>query len=250
MNNECLNYDTEQRVIDFHCHFDFDEQNYDLLKTCIEKAEITFINCALTEKSYSFSSQITNKNFFDCLGQHPLFQDNSVSLEKTASLLNDNLLFGIGEIGLDKRNPDYEKQRKTFIDFLDLAKQFDKPVFIHCLGYYYEINKILKDNFKDLKVFMHSFTGSIDIIKAYKKNHNYMFYSLNPVITKIKKSQEILKHILSNTNFVFETDNVYSNLNIEIQSPIDLINDIAIVCVIDPNILIKKQWSVFKDLLS
>ncbi|MCL2065122.1 MAG: TatD family hydrolase [Candidatus Cloacimonetes bacterium] len=150
------------------------------------------------------SKQMINNNILLTIGQHPLYPKDSVREETIIDLLKNNKIFAIGEIGLDKRFADFEWQKKVFLNFLEIAHDFNKPVIIHCVRYYYELLVIIKNNFPDLLYIMHSFQGSIDVINAFKKLN--VIYSINKNILKVKNSQKILNEIFEKHNYGFETD--------------------------------------------
>ncbi len=73
--------------------------------------------------------------FYLSIGIHPEYANDD--LEKITNLieLNQNIISGIGEIGLDptytKNNDDTKRQIQVFESLLSSAEKFHKPVSIH-----------------------------------------------------------------------------------------------------------------------
>ena len=72
----------------------------------------------------------------------------------------------IGEIGLDKRYPDEEKQIRIFKDALSVAKECDRIAVIHAVRCYGTVHQILRDMDID-RFIIHGFTGSGEMAKCF-----------------------------------------------------------------------------------
>ena len=70
--------------------------------------------------------------------------------------------FPIGEIGIDKRYEDEEKQIETFIKMLRIAKKNDSLVTIHCVGWWGKLIDILRTNAPS-RFIVHSFSSSTEV---------------------------------------------------------------------------------------
>ena len=84
-------------------------------------------------------------------------------------LLKDPKVVGIGECGLDyyRAEPELiEKQKKAFIEQIELANEFNKPLMLHIRGAHSDALQILKDHAK-VKGDVHFFTGTWEEAKAY-----------------------------------------------------------------------------------
>ena len=103
----------------------------------------------------------------------------------------------LGEIGLDRRlNMPIQEQEQKFNSLLRLAEQYDKPVVIHCVRAYPEINRALKRF--DGMVLMHRFQGSLEELKFQLKAEN-RFISLSPV--EVKQRSWIMDFFRNNPEF-------------------------------------------------
>jgi len=83
--------------------------------------------------------------------------------------LKDPKVVGIGECGLDYYHLDtdsIEKQKKAFIEQIELANEFNKPLILHIRDAYADILKILKEYAK-VKGVVHFFAGNLEEAKAF-----------------------------------------------------------------------------------
>ncbi len=69
-------------------------------------------------------------------------------------------LSAIGECGLDKfQGGDLAKQTHLFNRHIDLSEKLQKPLLIHCVGYFNELMALRKDGSSALPWIIHGFTG-------------------------------------------------------------------------------------------
>ena len=190
-----------------HCHLDKVRD----LNNFLSNSPDIFVCNALNEDELQRYLSVKKDNFLLTTGQHPLYPPNTITNKRLIELLDDNNLFAVGEIGLDKRNPDFEHQKEVFMNQADIAHQYHKPIIIHCVGYYYELLSIIKLHFPKLPFTLHAFIGSMEIIKEFSK-YNVTF-SLHKNITKIKNAEQVITEILQNHKYSFETDVCKDNLN-------------------------------------
>jgi len=181
-------------------------------------------------------------NILISTGQHPYYYHNSITNQFLIDLLEEGKIWAVGEIGLDKRNPDHEGQKKVLLEQLDIAKQFHRPIIIHCVGKYYDLYNIIKHNFPHERYIFHFFQGSLDIIKSFAPYR--IIYSIHQLLMNRKKSTEILKVILNQHDFLFETDDdVHESNDISIT-----IQKIALFTNHKEGELARKQQLVFESL--
>ena len=188
------------RLINYHCHLGGIAD----LEAFLKSRDDIFISNAMDNDELARHLSVNRDNLLITTGQHPLYPKDSITVEMVIELLDENKLFGVGEVGLDKRNDDFEWQQRVFLEHCDIAKQYEKPVIIHCLGYYYELLGLIKKNFPKLLYVLHSFQGSVDIVKAYGKYD--IVFSLHKDILKVKNAIGILNEMFDNHRVVFETD--------------------------------------------
>ncbi|MED7788231.1 TatD family hydrolase [Francisella sp. 19X1-34] len=160
--------------IDTHCHLDFevfDKNRNDLIHRCNVLGVKHFINPATQRDSWDNLISL-NKEFKDihiCFGLHPIFIDkHSISdlndLESYAQKIPTKL---IGEIGLDKRFDNFDKQFDFFSTQVSIAKNLNKKIIIHSVKSHNEVLKTIKDlKFKHGGI-IHAFNANYDIAQKY-----------------------------------------------------------------------------------
>ncbi|VBB45613.1 TatD-related deoxyribonuclease [uncultured Paludibacter sp.] len=121
------------KLVDIHTH------NKD-----IDKGIISVHNISLDE----FGNLTEKRNIYYSLGIHPYELENSPEskLEKLKILASDKHVKLIGECGLDKNiQTTYEKQLFYFKEQISISEQLQKPLIIHCVGYFNELFELRKE---------------------------------------------------------------------------------------------------------
>lgn len=122
-----------------------------------------------------------------------ILPDEDMPLEITLECFD-----ALGEIGLDRRlNTPIPEQEEKLNFLLSLAEQYAKPVVIHCVRAYPEINRALK-RFSGM-VLMHRFQGSLEELKFQLKAGN-RFISLSPA--EVKQRPWIMDYFRENPEFL------------------------------------------------
>jgi TatD DNase family protein len=107
--------------------------------------------------------------------EESLVLENEFEKEKYIQLAQSKKVIAIGEIGLDyyykpktagKLQQFKEKQKQIFIQQLDLAKELDLPVILHCRMAHDDVIAILKQE-KINRGVIHCFTGTMEQAKQY-----------------------------------------------------------------------------------
>ena len=200
--------------IDTHCHLsieDYDDIDYIInenRKALVDKIIIS----GCTRKTIEEAVKISKKYFdvYVTIGFHPSEADIIIEedIEYLKSLLSNNKVVGIGEIGLDYHYGKYnvDNQKDLFRKQLKLAKEYDLPVVIHSRDATNDTINILRE-FSDVCGVIHCFSGSIETAKEYI-SMGYML-GIGGVITfKNSKLFEVIEKIGLN-NIVVETDSPY-----------------------------------------
>ncbi|MFH1978251.1 MAG: TatD family hydrolase [Candidatus Aenigmatarchaeota archaeon] len=103
---------------------------------------------------------------FPTLGYHPVEGNNKDGIIKLIKE-NKNLIVGIGEVGMDfhwvEEPSKREIQRKEFEEFIQLAKEINKPIVIHSWDAEVECFEAVKD--AGVQAIFHCFSGSSDLAK-------------------------------------------------------------------------------------
>ncbi|MBK2028127.1 TatD family hydrolase [Francisella noatunensis] len=138
--------------IDTHCHLDFaifDKTRDTILQNCDELGITHFINPATQRNNWDnlvqLNQQYNNVAFY--FGLHPVFIDNhSLSDLDNLEIYTQKYSTKItGEIGLDKRFNNFDKQIEFFSAQIAIAKNLNKRVIIHAVKSHNEVLRIIKD---------------------------------------------------------------------------------------------------------
>ncbi|MEA1973451.1 MAG: TatD family hydrolase [Candidatus Cloacimonadota bacterium] len=194
-------------LTDIHCHL-FDLHKKELLREQLTDANKigikNHISVALTNEEVDF--HLKNKQLFTSFyaGIHPKYINQAeINIDRIVTLCAQKQIVAIGEIGLDKRFEDIEKQNKILLIQLEIAKEFNLPVVFHNVKMYYELSKLIRDNFPQTRGILHSFNGSVDIFSTFKKMD--FAFSINCRF----QNYIILQQIISWGRFFIETDAPY-----------------------------------------
>ncbi|MCD4819686.1 MAG: TatD family hydrolase [Candidatus Cloacimonetes bacterium] len=193
--------------IDAHCHLnELDIKN--ILSKKIKQAKKSniklFLSSALCESEYEWHKKSGLPNMLWYAGIHPVYEKSDLKdLPTIIELAESKKIIGIGEIGLDTRDFDEQKQTDLLLEQLNIANEFDLPVIFHIVGKYYELFKLLKNNFPRVRGILHGFNASQKITEIFTKFD--LTFSIGCRFPKL----EVLKFILKYGNYCFETDAPY-----------------------------------------
>ena len=158
-------------MIDSHCHLDHEPliSNFDQVILRSKKEGIKkLLTICTTLKGFDNILQIIDKDkmIYGTFGIHPHETNiNNVNVEEIKKkFFSHEKIIGIGETGLDfyYNNSDKKSQIESFEKHIQAAIELDVPIIVHSREAENETYDILKkDNYKNLKVLMHCFTGSI-----------------------------------------------------------------------------------------
>lgn len=155
------------------------------------------------------------KEVYASIGLHPV--DNvaqGFEKEKFKELVKHPKVVAIGECGMDffhaDKDSDYERQKKIFLEQIDFALVYDKPLMIHARNSYLEILEILeplKKEHKDkLRGNVHFFAGDIAVARRFFDMD--LSVSFTGVITFTKDYDDVIKSAPLN-RIMSETDSPY-----------------------------------------
>lgn len=211
------------KLIDTHSHINFDVFKKDafcLMDKCF-KEKIWLLNVGTeyntSKKAIEYANKFGN-GVYATIGLHPLCVNTGVvelkidknefnseesdlifDYKKFKELASKEKVVAIGEIGLDywykpktavKKEIFKQKQKEVFIQQLDLAKELNLPVVIHCRLAFIDVFDVLK-NYKNIKGVFHCFTGNME--EAKKILDMGFYFGFNGIIFK-KDLREIIKN--------------------------------------------------------
>lgn len=182
------------------------------------------VNVTAFFDDYDSLPSLENENVRHTFGFHPHTASEYIANKtKCIDLLDKNLpkMVTVGECGLDYGKYDtYNKnhQKECFVDQLQYAKKYNKPVVIHIRdlqdsydAYYdgYDILKSILPN--DWKIHFHCFSGTKEIAKLYSDTFPNCIFGFTGNITFKKASQDTIETIksLPLNKIVLETDSPF-----------------------------------------
>jgi TatD DNase family protein len=155
-------------LVDGHSHF---EELDDLPKSLQEAKEagiIGIIGVGMNIESNKKILQIAEANtryVYPALGYHPR-QIKDEEVEASLSFIRDHVEEGaaLGEIGLDyKIKVKKGLQWRVFEELLDIARESNKPVIIHCRYSHKRAFEMVKERMIE-KALFHWYSGSVDLL--------------------------------------------------------------------------------------
>lgn len=194
----------EKGFVDAHCHLANQKLANDLLSNTRNKQIKGFISAAMTTAEINWHRENAHTKIAWIAGRHPLFtEDESFTFDLLQELCQQKEIIGIGEIGMDKRSENQQYQRDILLQQLEIARDFDLPVIFHVVKEYYTLAKLLKENFPQVRGYLHGFHSSIEVVELMKDFD--LTFSLNCRPPK----PELIRYLAENGNYLFETDSPF-----------------------------------------
>ncbi|MFH0739826.1 MAG: TatD family hydrolase [bacterium] len=217
-------------LIDTHSHLNFkafDEDRDEVIKKSLEQ-DTWIINASSNYKTSQLAVKIAQQHkegVFASVGLHPincvidlsqLDEDRleELDIEKYRELAKEKGVVAIGEIGLDYWNEPKgkekarifkDKQKQVFLKQLDLAKELNLPVILHCRKAHQDLLEELRIKNYELgggRGVVHCFTGSWEEAQQYMGLGFYLGF--NGIIFKMDLAETIKKMPLE--RMLLETD--------------------------------------------
>lgn len=190
--------------VDAHCHL-ADERIADNLQQEIDDAHLAgvshHISTALSRDEFDWHMKNQTEKISWCAGIHPNYEKSDAKdFDLLIRFCDENLLIGIGEIGLDGRNENFEWQKKILLQQLELATSYELPVIFHVVHKYYDLYKILKNNFPKIRGFLHAFNSSQEVAENFAKFNLAFSIGCNP------PPKDVLRFIFNRGLLLLETD--------------------------------------------
>lgn len=182
VDNVCM-----QKYFDAHCHLQNASRVADVMARAADAGVCGAICNGTTPADWADVLCIARNvpGVYSAIGVHPWYVQNTVSdwATRMREILTDCPDIMVGEIGLDKYRPAPELQENIFIDCLDMAAEFSRPAFIHCVGAWNRVLQILKSRRNRLPRAMvaHAFAGSVDIMRTLADGYDF-YFSYSPMI--------------------------------------------------------------------
>lgn len=116
-------------------------------------ADVIFIRNA-----YMAAFEPKNPNYFISNGIHPWKINQAVNPTHLRQLLSMPKTVALGEIGLDRFKPNFERQKILFEQQIQIGHEYSKPLILHCIKAYPEVISMIKE-YKHPVIF-HQYEGN------------------------------------------------------------------------------------------
>lgn len=157
------------RMIDSHCHFDFPDFDQDRARVLqqtiaagVEVVVVPGVRAATWDSLLHLCEE--ESHLVAALGLHPYFIDehqlSHVRYLQDLIMANAQNVVAVGEIGVDARKPELERQWELFRAQLDIAQASNKPVIVHSVKTHDEVYAELKRRDLPKRGVIHAFSGS------------------------------------------------------------------------------------------
>lgn len=209
-------------MIDTHCHVNFEAFNKDYQKVigrAMEKGmKLITVGSQLetSKKAVEIAHQF--ENVFAAVGLHPShLVDEDFLRNKFLELAENGKTVAIGETGLDyyqlwadtpeEETEIKEGQKNLLKKHLDLAREVEKPIILHCRDAYSDLINFIKKQ-GEIKAVVHCFLGNSKIAQEFLDMG--LFLSFTGIITfsDDKELLEVVKETPLEKMFI-ETDAPY-----------------------------------------
>lgn len=204
-------------LIDTHCHLNFDEfknEREEIIARCF-KNDIWLINIGADYETSKKAVEIAERykeGVYASIALHPHnVQKEKFDISKYQVLAKSSKVVAIGECGLDYMFcEDNEKgqglQQEIFLQHLELAKETNKPVIVHCRRLFPEILKIFQGLNVKPRAVLHCYMGRWSYAQEFLKMGFYL--SFTGLITYARDYDKVIKNTPLE-QFLIETDAPY-----------------------------------------
>lgn len=208
-------------IIDAHTHINCDElyqERKEIIQRAIDNKVVAVFNTADSLNSFK-NIDILQKEYsnycYGVYGIHPEFASSTNFTEVEEEIIKrKNIIKAIGEIGLDYHypinEPEKNNQKDIFISQICLAKKLNLPIVIHSRDADKDTFDVLCQYAKDMKVYLHCYSGSYEMAKEYIKKIPNIHFGVGGIVTfkNAKKLVEVVEKI-DLKYFLTETDAPY-----------------------------------------
>jgi TatD DNase family protein len=207
----------QMQLIDTHVHLNFDvfQGNLDLLRSRWQEAGVVrLVHSCVEPKEFQSIQALADRlpELSFAVGLHPL--DADLWTEETSKQIfdlasSDKRVVAIGEMGLDFYKASNKNQQKLVLEAqLEIARELNKPVIIHCRDAASSLQEIFRDFWKtrgSVGGVMHCWAGNPEETKAFLDLGFYISFS--GVIT-FKNAGQIRESatIVPSDRLLIETD--------------------------------------------
>lgn len=194
-------------IFDSHCHLQ-DARIVNALPTLLDSATRAgvkwFAVNGTSEDDWDLVKKLGEEHheIIPCFGLHPWYVENRSDhwFRRLRSMLEAVPTAAVGEAGLDKgargRDINFTVQVEVLKQQLMLAKELQRPISVHCVRAFGELQETLKElgPFPE-GVILHSFLGSAEMVQPLAKYG--AFFSFSGFLTSLstKKAKKMLQEV-------------------------------------------------------
>ena len=190
-------------IIDTHSHLSFkayDNDRNEVIKS-LKQEGFVCIDVGTKYETSKRAVELAEKyeGIYAAIGMHPIHIEKDgeeFDKNKYLELAKSKKVVAVGEIGLDyyykpktktRLEKFKEKQKQVFLQQLDLARELDLPIIVHCRMAHKDTIEILK--MQNVKGSIHCFTGSWEEAQKYLEFGFYL--GINGIIDKLDLTEVI-----------------------------------------------------------
>ncbi len=201
-------------IIDTHCHLDWKPLCEDVHDVLNRAREVGVVHCITigtdletSVKNVAYAE--AHEQVSAAVGVHPNEAENvsDDGVKAIVELSKHPQVVAIGEVGLDFYR-DYaspEAQYKTLSTFIELAKQRNLPVIIHCRDAYAELIAVLQKEAQGVQGVIHCASGPPSFIEAALELGFYVSFAGNVTYPSAKDLRELIA-LVPDDRLLVETD--------------------------------------------
>ena len=198
------------KYIDAHCHLINNANLSGVLSNAKSMHVIQAINNAAIFSDWDNVIEISEKfpDIVGTIGIHPWYISDVPNnwSDIMQNLLLQNPQIQVGEIGLDKKHPDTDKQINFFVQQLQIAHNLSRGISVHIIGMWDKLFEIFKlyENKLPKYIILHSYNGPVQSMDKIAEKYN-LYFSFSPRNITSKKFAQYLKE-LPLTRILVESD--------------------------------------------
>ncbi len=238
-----------RKLIDVHCHL-YEFPN-DRINEILKDFKVVAVSDDYGSSIKTVKLAEEHEGILPCIGIHPWEVGKATKDEVKAieSLIGRYEVKGIGEVGLDKKfvKNTFNKQYEFFINFVNLAKEYDLFLNVHAPGAWREVLDLLRR--KDVgRAVIHWFTGPLELLNEIKELG--YFISLNPAAKVQNKHRRVIEEAPLNI-ILLESDGPYDYRGLKLEPKLipELLTLISEIKKIDVDMLLSRINENFKALI-
>lgn len=142
------------------------------------------------------------------IGLHPWYIKQEGWLHQWAQIeqvATNGTVYAIGECGLDKAvDVDFGLQQEVFVRHIQLANELGKPLIVHCVRAFQEVQDALKKERVKVPVIFHGFNTSVALAEQLVRSGYYL--SFGEALLRSDGRQASVFVCIPDEQFFLETD--------------------------------------------